>query len=146
MKIVLLFLTFLLTWQLNAQGKVSNNPESIGFAYGVAASRSKIFAQVEEHLKNADYDQIIEFLKSDIPSEVFIGTLICKKLVDKKEISLTDEQLEMLNKNFTSQLPIIIRSGCTCSMEVTIEGLLKGVDNCNFDHSLKQWLSELLSF
>ncbi|MDG1334189.1 MAG: hypothetical protein P8P74_17785 [Crocinitomicaceae bacterium] len=92
MKIVVLFIVLLLAGQLNAQEKTPDKPESIGFVIGITAGRSKVFVQIEELFKNKDYKAIIKLLKSHKQTEIFVSSLVCKELVQKNQITLTDRQ------------------------------------------------------
>ena len=145
MKTLAFCLIMLVSPAIYSQDPPQKKTESIGFVIGITAGKSKVFEQIEELFKNKDYKTIIKLLKSDKPTEIFVSSLVCKELVQKNQITLTDRQQKTLDDNLSSQLPLIVRSGCTCHYEVTIQQLFNGVDDCNFDYSLNEWLPELFT-
>ena len=110
----------------------------IGFACYSEGVESNPVRAYSELIKNRKYAVIIEKLKSENAAEKYLSTIVCKRLEQKKLITLTKSEFDQINDIMSSQKIIIICAGCTEEEELTIEDMFS--DNF-LTEDIEEWLS-----
>ncbi|NHM08374.1 hypothetical protein G4D82_14185 [Flavobacterium sp. CYK-4] len=121
--------------------KVFDKNNLIGFACYYDGEESNPVKLFGELIKSKKYSLIINKLKSETAAEKYLSTIVCKRLEQKKIITLTKSELDQINQNMISQKKVTICSGCTEEDELTIEEMFS--DNFLSD-DVEEWLSNMI--
>lgn len=139
---LILFISFS-NFQSSAFGQDLVKLESISFAQGIAAGRSRVLISAETYIKEKKYKKVIALLKSRAISDRLVGAILCQKLHDNGEITLTQRQKEKIKKIQQSEDQLSFNSGCTRQSILSLEDYFEGKYSCNFDQSISEWMEEI---
>lgn len=141
---LILFIAFS-SFHCHVFGQKTAKPESISFAQGIAAGRSRILISAETYIKEKKYKKVIALLESRAISDRLVGAILCQKLHDNGEITLTQHQKEKIKKIQQSEDQLTFSSGCTCQSILSLEDYFEGKYSCNFRQSMSDWMEEIIN-
>lgn len=139
---LILFISFS-NFQSSAFGQDIVKPESISFAQGIAAGRSRVLISAETYIKEKKYKKVIALLDSRAISDQLVGAILCQQLHDRGMIHLTRRQNEKIKEIQQSENQLSFNFGCTCQSILSLKDYFDGKYSCNFDQSMSEWMDEI---
>ncbi|MBX2897928.1 MAG: hypothetical protein KF763_20970 [Cyclobacteriaceae bacterium] len=121
-KILILLISFDSLAQHNWDSK-DWNKESLGFGCSVDGQQTKPVLKMTGYLADRKFEKIREALNSDLPADQFLATYLMEKLRDKKELEISEKELERIQEIKSSDKKVPICSGCTLWTEMPLSSL-----------------------
>jgi hypothetical protein len=115
----------------------------VGFACYYSGRKSKPVKEISEILVKKEYSRVKEKLYSINTAEKYLATVICERLLQKRLITLTENELKQIEKNEVSNEKVTICSGCTHGEELTIKKMFSSNENF-LSKSIEEWLKDMI--
>ena len=112
---------------------------SIGFGCGFSASMTKPVIKMIHLIVERDYIEIRKLLHSKKPEDQFLSAFVLEKLLKKKELELTEEELLKISELKNSETEVPVCSGCTYWDEQPLSTLLRTNDKHFIYKSAENW-------
>ncbi len=106
--------------------------ESLGFGCSFDGRPTKSVSKITKPFLNKDFDKIRATLNSELPADQFLAVILLEQLNNKKELELSNSEIERINEIKSSTEIIPVCAGCTYWMEHPLSELL------NKDHLIYQ--------
>ena len=114
------------------------NKESLGFGCSVGGEMTKPVLTMTGLFMDKRFDKIRKLLYSELPADQFLATYTLEKLGSKKELEITDDELQRIKEIKNSDKMVPFCSGCTLWTEIPLKDLLdekrKGVAYASADN------------
>jgi hypothetical protein len=114
----------------------------IGFACFYSGKKSEPVEKFTEILLKKDYSNIIKNLKATNIADKYLATTICLKLLQKKLINLTEEELNQIKMNKNSCEKVNTCAGCTNNETMTLKELL--LEKNYITEETEEWLNKMI--
>ena len=114
----------------------------IGFACFYSGKKSEPVEKFTEILLKKDYSNIIKNLKATNIADKYLATAICEKLLQKKLINLTEEELNQIEMNKNSSEKVNTCVGCTNKETMTLKELL--LEKNYISEETEEWLNKMI--
>lgn len=123
--------------------KKNDENSLVGFACYYSGRKSKPVKEISEILGNKEYSRVKEKLYSINIAEKYLATVICERLLKKRLITLTENELNQIKKNKVSSEKVTICSGCTHEAELTMSEMFSSNENF-LSKSIEEWLKGMI--